>query len=461
MKVVSIFNLRRPFGFALSLILSLILLEAGLRATGYLLTTVQNVRNLQYAESQDVVIVTLGESTTADATVALGKAWPRVLGEMLREHGVRARVLNLAAVGTNTTDLLNKFSLLLLNEHPNFVISMMGINDKKNIWLNESGLITNSESIFGNLRLIKLARLILNFRSILKLQSGAIQEQGPSIPPSSSLDFSDPRGLISRIQQGGLSEEAANKEIERFLESKPAFEKSRFYIFISNSIRPEWPEVHSDERSLRWHRYLKRAIESSLQFDTELQNFVILSNTLKLNQECKWLSDRLWNEDMPVSPALLDALVNCLPPTTPSLDQLLHRYGNYFLLKPKSPVVPTAHNYGLLSQLAREHSICLVAMQYPMRSLDSLKSYFSYADKMGRNEIAFVSNEQNFKAALSRFRWEEVFFDKFAGDFGHATEMGHQLIAESAFHALLNLLREGRCASGRLLEGQQKQMKEK
>ena len=63
-------------------------------------------------------------------------------------------------------------------------------------------------------------------------------------------------------------------------------------------------------------------------------------------------------------------------------------------------------------------------MQYPIRSLHALKDVFP------KNEdIVFVSNEKIFKDTLKIYKYEDIFRDQFAGDMGHCTEKGNQIIA--------------------------------
>ena len=49
----------------------------------------------------------------------------------------------------------------------------------------------------------------------------------------------------------------------------------------------------------------------------------------------------------------------------------------------------------------------------------------------------FVDNEQIFKDALQRGRYEDYFTDMFAGDFGHATKLGNHLLAENVAKVIM------------------------
>ncbi len=81
----------------------------------------------------------------------------------------------------------------------------------------------------------------------------------------------------------------------------------------------------------------------------------------------------------------------------------------------------------------------LIAVQYPLRSVQSLKNILKssqYYDK-----IKFVSNEELFKKALKANKYDYIFLDRFAGDFGHCTNTGNEMIAENAGKAILDYLK--------------------
>lgn len=92
----------------------------------------------------------------------------------------------------------------------------------------------------------------------------------------------------------------------------------------------------------------------------------------------------------------------------------------------------TENNYNLLYQKLNNEGIKLVAMQYPTRSIEELKSMFQ-----GNEDITFVSNEENFEQALQNGKYEDYFIDRCYGSFGHATPKGNQLIAENLANTIL------------------------
>lgn len=85
-----------------------------------------------------------------------------------------------------------------------------------------------------------------------------------------------------------------------------------------------------------------------------------------------------------------------------------------------------------------KNNIKVICMQYPVRSVKQL-------EKLLENEtyfknITFVSNESNFKNALKEKQFNEIFYDRFAGDFGHCLDFGNTLIAENLVESLSKLV---------------------
>ena len=84
----------------------------------------------------------------------------------------------------------------------------------------------------------------------------------------------------------------------------------------------------------------------------------------------------------------------------------------------------TKKNFLQLQDILRRRGIRLVCMQYPTRDIEPLKQIFGSRG----GDVVFVSNADNFRAALDSHKFGELFIDHFAGDFGHATRLGNSLI---------------------------------
>jgi len=95
----------------------------------------------------------------------------------------------------------------------------------------------------------------------------------------------------------------------------------------------------------------------------------------------------------------------------------------------------TYYSYQRLKDIVFQAGKKLVCMQYPMRSLDTLKALVGNTE-----DVILVDNQQIFKDAAAQKGHEEYFTDMFAGDFGHCTREGNRLIAESLAKGILNSL---------------------
>ncbi|MCR4662617.1 MAG: hypothetical protein K5622_01860, partial [Endomicrobiaceae bacterium] len=94
----------------------------------------------------------------------------------------------------------------------------------------------------------------------------------------------------------------------------------------------------------------------------------------------------------------------------------------------------TTINYFKLYNICKNNKIKLIAMQYPVRSIKPLKEILKDCEG-----VTFISNEEKFKQALKTYKIEDIFNDRFAGDFGHCTDLGNTLIAENVAETILNL----------------------
>jgi len=76
--------------------------------------------------------------------------------------------------------------------------------------------------------------------------------------------------------------------------------------------------------------------------------------------------------------------------------------------------------------------IKLVAVQYPLRSIESLQMLIG-----GRKGVISVDNEALFRKALRRGGYDKYFVDRCYIDYGHATTEGNRLLAENIARVLL------------------------
>ena len=138
----------------LGLVLSLVLLEAGLRLGGFVLSSIQEYGNLQSIKQKGAYrILCLGESSTAGQ-------YPHLLEQVLNQRhiGVRFSVIDEGRDGANTLFLLSRVESYLAEYHPDMVIAMMGINDERVKYYED---IPESDTwLFKHCRIYRLGRML-------------------------------------------------------------------------------------------------------------------------------------------------------------------------------------------------------------------------------------------------------------------------------------------------------------
>jgi len=93
----------------------------------------------------------------------------------------------------------------------------------------------------------------------------------------------------------------------------------------------------------------------------------------------------------------------------------------------------TYKNYQTLQKELAQRNIYLFAVQYPLRSVQRLKTMIN-----GYGQVFIVDNEKSFKEAMAHEPYDTYFIDRFAGDFGHCTPKGNRLIAENIADSILD-----------------------
>lgn len=95
----------------------------------------------------------------------------------------------------------------------------------------------------------------------------------------------------------------------------------------------------------------------------------------------------------------------------------------------------TRFNYSRIVDLLRERGITVIAMQYPTLSIEALRKILG-----GREDVIYVENRHNFEEALRHAPYREIFYDAFAGSFGHCTSAGDELIAANVARTINEIL---------------------
>lgn len=89
-------------------------------------------------------------------------------------------------------------------------------------------------------------------------------------------------------------------------------------------------------------------------------------------------------------------------------------------------------NYRKVKAGLSQKGIQMVAVQYPLRSLEELKRMLD-----SDPAVLFVDNQRIFQEAVLRDGYDEYFSDSFAGDFGHCTPQGNFILANNIAELIL------------------------
>jgi tetratricopeptide (TPR) repeat protein len=445
---------KRILLISFGLLLSLIILESGLRLAGFALTALQerrNLRSLQTAGSYRILC--LGESTTQGQ-------YPPFLAASLNQNSrqVKFTVIDEGKGGTMTPAILSHVEGYLDKYHPDMVVAMMGINDGLAPHLPPE-FRTDSHSLFESLRIYELARLIrLHFavrrdaaagRPVPRNSGPASEDEyvelGADFLARGQFDQSEaslkkalalnPRNLQAYLHLGD-----GYKLQGRFAEAEASYEKA---VEIDSSFVSAYLQLGYVDRSQNKFKQAEAGEEAALKLDPKNGwAYCELGDIYKQEGRLK-LAERWYRKGLEVSDSLASARLYGELATISANDGRTAQANEYYEKArraveagPMSSGPSTARNYQALKAILDRRKIKLVCVQYPMRSVASLKEIFAgQADG-----VIFVDNEGPFRAAVGRDGVAAYFRDMFGGDFGHCTDKGNQLLGENIAKAILREL---------------------
>jgi tetratricopeptide (TPR) repeat protein len=469
----------------LGLILSLALLEIGLRLGGFIFLSLQEYRNRTAIYKKGTYrIMCLGESTTA---IGGRDSYPSQLEEILNQRnlGINFSVINKGVVGNNTAYILAHLEENLNRYRPDMVTAMMGVNDK---------LIKYYEAIpeantflFNRFRTYRLSRLLwMHIINKIK-KKGIYTQQGEKTAASlqSSYSLIRLRACYAEQVNPGQIEEAFKKAIElnpkddrlyvelgRFYRDNGKYAQAEGLFQKSLNLNPRNDMAYvelgfcylNQSKDIQAVQMLKKAVELNSRNDLayvelgryyrdqgkHIESEEALKKAIEINPRGDWayillgLCYMYQNKPTQAEEAFKKAIE--LNPTDDraygGLAALYEEMGKYesaqqcyqqannLRLKHYDP--RTIHNYKELKEISDKRGIKLVCIQYPVRSIEPLRRIFQ-----GQDGVIFVDNEKVFKDALKKASYREYFTDMFEGDFGHCTRKGNRLLAENIANVIL------------------------
>ena len=391
-------------------------------------------------------VICIGESTTEGG-------YPQLLQEKLnKKFPNQYTVYNLGESAVTSSYFKNNIDSILEKYRPNIVISMLGINDTFELSVSKT---KPSRSLLENLYTYRLLTYLqdifnhnskrqrgLNLINIGKVNSGVDLLLSSFNRDPSSLTNKNLLFLAEYLNQESRDFKNSVKVYDYFLENRSN----------EDSIRIErlWPlfELNNEKRITEEVSYFE-------SFDNKwyptLGNIYFLAK----NDTDKALHYFKNSDFLATQGDQFSSYLNLLT----KLGK--HKIAEHLILNSKTKGLRNNHSLMVLKQinhrnkqdkLARlikesereslknytitntkyiirkslQSNAKVFIMQYPMRQI----SYISeiYGDS---KSLKYIDNEQSFKKAVSSKGFEAIFSDSFAGDFGHMTKAGHDILTDN------------------------------
>lgn len=430
----------------------------------------------------EFVILVLGESTTAGDTADI---WPAQLEHLLRNtYPSRSiRVVNKAVPGTNTSTLVGNLSEQIESVRPDMIVSMMGINDEYDASLRLSQYVPTRQS--DRLMVVRF------FRIVSRQFSGALEDlydftierrretivgkaeehrrdgeyelaqryyhRAIAIAPDEAGSYLALATLYMSMQRRQEAErmffiarevapasEIVFTEFGNFYRDTGRFEPAERMYQKALALNPEYGYVYGEYATLKyWYEtdgaaaipLYERAIALYPELIANYFELADLYQGQQRNEDAVSLYRRVLQLEPDNSLALrLLAKIGVDAGEVAGIAVVAGETARGYL----HPA--TQNSYRKLLTLADAHNIPVIAVQYPLRSVEPLADHINGEMAGIRIPVHVVGNEENFTKALTTLRYDDLFTDYFGGNFGHATREGNRLIAENVASAVEALI---------------------
>jgi len=426
---------------------SLIILELSMQAAGFVISNYQNYKNNKALKNKSqYTIMCIGESTTYSAYTdqmqkILNKKYPNKFS--IIDCGIPA--IKLDVILKNLDANIDKYK-------PDIAVCMMGVNSSIISFDND---LDYGDKKYGQLKLYKLYKLLqrhlisllgtkevyadnidnLNINYVYELYAQkkyVDAEQVCARIIEIDTDDYDSHAFLAMLYYYNLNKK--NIAYKMALNIVEADKKvSGYWKQIVYEIVIDYNVKNRNNNELV-KRYTEKLIsDGNIIFGERL--YVFIKDLITPEQKTRFL------EKMYFYKTALDQYYGLL--AIESMDKKDHKKTEEYFSMAEDIRVKYAskHTYKLYKLILKkliDNNIKVICMQYPVRSIESLKNILK--NESYYNEITFVSNEQNFKQLLKENKYNEIFKDQFAGDFGHCTGLGNTTIAENLINSLEELL---------------------
>lgn len=477
---VKIFFWQKILLILFGLLLTLVILEIGLRIGGFVLSSAQEYMNwLAIKQRGEYRIICVGESTTF-------MGYPAQLDDILNHSGSRIKftVIDKGVPAINTNWIIDHLEKNLETYKPDMVIAMMGINDYGEHLPREAVATSKVTFLFQSLKTYKLIRFLW-LHSLTKAKEVMFyKSNGDRLFP----------GNLIRIKLKEVFAEPVTKEDATKGATGSSFKKIDAYLKLGarelsrgkgNFSRAEdafKKAIKIDPQNINAYIGLGWVYRHKLQAARAINAF---KKALEINpvdvgsyEGLGWmyielgemsLAKEIFSKIISIAPKYT-AAYNCLSwllqsegkheqaeeqlqkaiALNPDRENSWRQLATLYLQGRKDDLAQqcfrkadqlrlnnpsysvTSRNYLRMEEILNRRKVQLVCVQYPVRNIEPLRRIF---DKY--TNIIFVDNESTFKEALGQEGAKEYFIDMFGGDFGHCTNKGNRLLAENIANTIL------------------------
>jgi tetratricopeptide (TPR) repeat protein len=390
---------------AFGLVITLALLELGLRLAGHVhlerLRSVPLEERAAANETRAYKILALGESTTAWRR----RGWPNQLQAILNERSTEYHyyVFNEGSPATNTAFILATLEEKLDRYRPDMVITMMGTNDYNLTYRHDEEGLAEARSFWRQLRIVKVGKWV---PEAVRDWIGMEPEETPARPARASR-YEPSREYLDLVEKAKAANAAGKPlEAEGLYEEAIRLDPSAYQAF--RGIAYVYDRNGRLEKA-EWA--LMRCLE--LRPNDPLVTTKLGTVFRRLNRKKEYIAEDFESAGLPLRAA-----------------------------QERDPLDATRYHYRRLYETLKERGIRYIAMQYPRLDVQVIRDMLEDAA-----DVTFISNQENFEAALESHSYAEIFADSFAkhrpppfgGDFGHMTLRGERLIAENLAAVILEV----------------------
>ena len=429
----------------IGIVFALICLEIMLQTSSFVIKYANEINNKQEitkkvsSDISSIKILCIGESTTF-------AQYPKQLVYFLDNFtDKKFTVIDCGVPGTNINNIAERLEEQIKYYKPDIVVSMMGINDA----------IYNNKKIYKKYPIKIFNLFILIKRNIeelvtTKLYADETDKDYSSITDKYFITGEKPQKLID-IAEKNPTDLSAIKSLIALYRTKKDFTNIEKYakLFFEHNKNIKDSEVlfvltdaYIRQNKFEDAKKLISTIISDKNFDDDIKNEYFSKIT----------ESYIFFSDLQQTKEYYDLLVSCKTETS-VLDNLYdylktngiktkyYAYKNKYknVIKEPNLNLPEIKNaYLFIAQQLIKNDIIYICMGYPTMSIEKFKDLFKNSDL--ENKIYFVSNEDNFKEELKKHSYYEIFRDNFAGNFGHCTDYGNEIIAKKLAKTISQLI---------------------